>query len=202
MKLIHIIFYSISLSFIICCGKDNGSIPAYDKYYFLNKTQLAQTPYFKNSAYDTISFTSDKGDTLTFAKIKTDTSWYSERANTNPDDHSMNYYQIIYNKYNTIKGVGSFEVRHAKKENFYQYVDIIEVYFNDLLFNIYDDRVGLKSSPFYIDSISFGSKTYYNTLYVYHDFTFSDIGKSYMNKDFGVFQIEDKRKNLVWSLFK
>ena len=97
MKLIHIIFYSISLSFIICCGKDNGSIPAYDKYYFLNKTQLAQTPYFKNSAYDTISFTSDKGDTLTFAKIKTDTSWYSERANTNPDDHSMNYYQIIYN---------------------------------------------------------------------------------------------------------
>jgi len=184
------------------CTKENNSISATSEYYYLTVSQLNQTPYFTNSKFDTISFSSNQGDTITFVKTKTDISWYGERANSNPDDHSMNYYQIISNTYNTIKGSGSLEIHHAKKENSYQYVNVIEVNFSDLIFNIYDDRIGLKSSPFYLDSISFNSKTYYNVLYVYHDFTFSDIGKLYINKNYGIFQIEDKRTNIFWSLIK
>ncbi len=204
MKKTTYIFGIISLFTMLfqSCTKIYNSIAAINEYYYLTASQLNQTPYFTNSKFDTISFSSNHGDTLTFVKTKTDTSWYGERANSNPDNPSMNYFQIISNKYKTIKGSGSIEIRHAKKENSYQYVNIIEVNFFDLIFNIYDDRIGLKSSPFYMDSIFFNSKMYYDVHYVYHDFTFNDIGKLYINKNFGIVQIEDKRTNVFWSLIK
>jgi hypothetical protein len=90
------------------CSKENNSIPVIDVYCYLSSNQLNQTPYFTNKKFDTISFLSSQGDTITFVKTKTDTTWYGERSSNNPDNPSMNYYQIISNKYNTIKGNGSF----------------------------------------------------------------------------------------------
>jgi hypothetical protein len=37
-------------------------------YYYLTAAQLNQTPYFTNPAFDTISFTSDKGGYLNLCK--------------------------------------------------------------------------------------------------------------------------------------
>src|ERR1044072_1273317 len=39
---------------------------------YLPAKDRAKTPYFDNADFDTISYTSDKGDTVTFALVKTD----------------------------------------------------------------------------------------------------------------------------------
>jgi hypothetical protein len=186
-----------------CTKNNNDPLPVENTYYYLTAAQLNQTPYFTNKAFDTISYASDKGDTLTFVKTKTDTTWYGERANANPEDQSMKYYQTINNRYSTIKGNGRFEVRNSKKGYYYgTQSDIIEINFSDLNFYIYDDRIGSRGKPNYLDSLSVNSRTYFDVVFVFHEFTYSGIAKAYANKSFGVFQIEDKRSNVIYNLTK
>lgn len=187
------------------CVKENSTQSYNPKnyYFYLTTAQISQTPYFTNPAFDTISYASDKGDTLTFVKTKTDTTWYCERTTSNPDNNDQNCHQTLHNTYATIKGNGSFDVRHSIKLYYYgTQSDIIEINFFDLNFYIYDDRIGSKRIPFYLDSITVNSKTYFDAIYVFHNFTYSIIAKAYVNKDFGIFQIIDNRSNKTYNLIK
>lgn len=185
------------------CTKDQVKSPcgaAPQSYYIpIKEDALAQTPYFTNTAFDTISFVSDKGDTLTFVKTKTDTSWYFEHGSGSPDCGYDNMYsQTLHNTYATIKGNGSFDVMHIKKRNGYE--DLIQFNFLNLYFFVYDDRIGLKDSPFYVDSILINNNYFYAVSYVFHNFTFSNIGKTFYNKKFGLIQIEDKQNITNWTI--
>jgi len=198
MKLIFLLTLFVML--LQNCSKepDLPSGNPITKYEYLTAGALNQTPYFTNPAFDTISFASDKGDTLTFVKTKTDTSWYCENQSL-----ASNYkicYQTIHNTYTTIKGVGSFDVKHSRKIDYKDLTNIIEINFTNLYFSVFDERIGLKDSPFYVDSILFNTNYFYVALYVFHNFTFSDIGKAYCNKKFGLFHIEDKQNITNWTI--
>jgi hypothetical protein len=150
MKLFSIIILIILTQ---SCSKDpqNGCYIPKDNYYYLTDAQLNQTPYFTNPAFDTISFASDKGDTLTFVKTKTDTTWYTEKGNIGSPDcgYDQNFYQAIHNIYTTIKGNGSFDVRHIRKGNvnFLNYLvpNIITINFNGLYFVFAESVIGDKT---------------------------------------------------------
>ncbi|MEI6880826.1 MAG: hypothetical protein WCK82_05820 [Bacteroidota bacterium] len=176
------------------CTKENNSISATSEYYYLTASQLNQTPYFTNSKFDTISFSSNQGDTITFVKTKTDTSWYGERANSNPDDHSMNYYQIISNTYNTIKGSGSLETKHYKKEN--SFTDFVQININGLEFIFGDYQVGYSGYWNFKQRIQLKNKIFNDVIVVYPNDYDSLVAECYVNKDKGAFYFFDKTKNV------
>ncbi len=98
-----------------CTKNNDGCFTPKDNYFYLTTSQLNQTPYFNNPAFDTINFTSEKGDTLIFVKTFTDTTWYNSNGQGNPDcGYDQNYFQTTHNTYATIKGNGSFDVKHKK----------------------------------------------------------------------------------------
>ena len=134
IKLLPLLFICFIL--IQSCEKPdpNGCHNAVIFYNYLSDAARNQTPYFTNPAFDTISFASDKGDTLIFVKTKTDSTWYKEEIRGNPAcDWDKNYFQILHNTYTTIKGSGTFDLRHSKKNNSGN-IDIIELHFNDFVF--------------------------------------------------------------------
>lgn len=180
------------------CSKNNDdSIPVEDTYYYLTSAQLNQTPYFTNKAFDTISYTSDKGDTLTFVKTKTDTSWYGERANTNPEDQSMNYYQTINNTYSTIKGIGSFYVKHSKKGYFYgTQLDLIQINFNNIGFYFSDYQVGSMDYWTFKRNSLINNKLFNDLIVIYPNSYDSLSAEVYINKEYGLFYFNDKIKNI------
>jgi hypothetical protein len=199
MKLIFLLTLFVML--LQSCSKepDLPSGNPITKYEYLTAGALNQTPYFTNPAFDTISFASDKGDTLSFVKTKTDTSWYCENQSL-----SSNYkicYQTLHNTYTTIKGVGSFDVKHSRKIDYKDLTDIISMRFNSIDIWVLDVFIGTKTSTF-SDSLIFNNKTYYSTLYTYHQFEYLDVAKNYLNKTYGVFRIEDNINNTIWSLIK
>ena len=181
------------------CSKENNNSQSYNpqKYYFyLTTAQLSQTPYFTNKAFDTISFASDKGDTLTFVKTKTDTTWYCERTTSNPDNNDQNCYQSSHNAYTTIKGNGSFDVKHSKKGYFYGTLpDLVEIKFNELSFLVRDFRIGSRVGTFFFDTIIRGNKIYNNSIKIYPNLNDSFIGESFINKDFGYFSIKNNQSS-------
>ena len=184
------------------CTKDPepyNNVPI-NTYYYLTAWQLNQTPYFTNPAFDTISFASDKGDTLTFVKTKTDTTWYCERNSTNPSNLNKNCYQTIHNSYNTIKGVGIFDVKLIKKSMYLN--AFIQLKFNDKIFYYDDVAIDDILFPTYIDMIIRNGKSFKNAIYLYHNDNDSLNAISYANKDFGVFFIDDKINNLKYLIIK
>ncbi len=185
------------------CSKDNNNSQSYNPknyYFYLTAAQLNQTPYFTNKAFDTISFVSDKGDTLTFVKTKTDTSWYCERTTSNPDNNDQNCYQKLHNTYTTIKGNGSFDVKHSKKGYFYGVLtDLVEIKFNELYFLVRDFRIGSKVGTFFFDTISRGNKIYNNSIKIYPNLNDSFIGESFINIDFGYFSIKNNQTNTEYN---
>ncbi len=171
-------------------------------YYYLTAVALNQTPYFTNSGFDTISFASNKGDTLTFVKTKTDTTWYSEYASNNPDNNSKNLYQTIHNTYTTIKGSGSFDVKHSKKIHFKVLTDVLEIKFNNILLLVGDYRIGSMNGTFFYQSLIKNNVTYYNAIKIYHNLNDSSVGEGFINKDFGFFSTKDNQTNLEYNLLK
>ena len=172
------------------------------KYEYLSAGALNQTPYFTNPAFDTISFASDKGDTLTFVKTKTDTSWYCENQSL-----ASNYkicYQTIHNNYVTIKGDGSLYVKHILKNgNELSFSsNTVAINFNDVFLQMYDDWIGSKTYKTYLDTFNIGSKTYMRSMLIYPSNGGSNLGLSYINKDFGLFYLIDNSNNLKWQLIK
>jgi hypothetical protein len=178
------------------CSKDNNdSLPVENTYYYLTAAQLNQTPYFTNPDFDTISFASDKGDTLTFVKTKTDTSWYKENGLGSPDcGYDQNFYQTLHNNYATIKGIGSFDVKHWK-QNIGSDINFIDFEINNVLFHIYESTIIDTKASNYIAQLTLNNKIYTDC----HYFTLNNL-KIHLNKNFGIFFIEDLSSNIKYQL--
>jgi len=198
-----LLLLTLFLTLLQSCTKDPkpyNNVPL-NTYYYLTAWQLNQTPYFTNRSFDTISFTSDKGDTLTFVKTKTDTTWYCERNSTNPSNLNEDCYQTIHNSYITIKGIGSFDVKHSRKISYKDLTDIIEITFNNIYFlldqNWISPSFGYK---YFIGQYQINNLNYSNALYAYSILGDTNSLKMVINKDFGAIRVFDV--NEKWSFYK
>jgi hypothetical protein len=195
MKLFSIIILIILTQ---SCVKENSTQSYNPKnyYFYLTTAQINQTPYFTNPAFDTISFASDKGDTLTFVKTKTDTNWYCERTTSNPDNNDQNCYQTVHNTYATIKGNGSFDVKHWKQG--FQFINGIEININNMRFLYGDYQVGLKNYWTFKNFINMNNKNFIDLIVLYPDSYDSLRAAGYINKDYGLFYFDEKIKTNKW----
>jgi hypothetical protein len=201
MKNLYIIF--IAVLFINGCKKES----CYDcndthTYFDLTQEQIAKTPYFTNSAFDTLTFLSNKGDTLTFAKIKTHSSYFRTINSNCPDcPVHYSYYQELHNTYQTIKGNGKFEVRHVLLGNSIKVMgtsrDFIEIIINNSIYFFYDDMIGSKTYPTYKSEIQFNNFIYKDVFANYSNLNDTiNSNYFYFNKDFGAFYINEKSLNI------
>jgi hypothetical protein len=203
IKLLPLLFICFIL--IQSCEKPdpNGCHNAVIFYNYLSDAARNQTPYFTNPAFDTISFASDKGDTLIFVKTKTDSTWYKEEIRGNPAcDWDKEYYQVLHNKYTTLKGNGSFDVKLSKKTKDGS-LNAININFNDIDFDI--DLGWLNPSfgySYFIGLSVINNRNYINTIYAYN--ILGDTSSSYIiiNKDNGLLKLNNKNDNTVWTLLK
>ncbi len=203
MKTTTNLFILITLFVLIIqsCTKDpvttNGT--PITKYEYLTAGDLNQTPYFTNPAFDTISFASDKGDTLTFVKTKTDSTWYCQNQSLVTDYKIC--YQTIHNSYTSIKGIGSFDVKHSRKINYKDLTDIIELTFNNIYFlldqNWISPTFGYK---YFIGQYQINNLNYSDALYAYSILGDTNSLKMVINKDFGAIRVFDV--NEKWTFYK
>jgi hypothetical protein len=204
MKIKHSILIGLFVLLLFSCEKPdpNACHNAVIYYNYLTDGARKQTPYFTNPSFDTISFASDKGDTVTFVKTKTDSTWYKEEINGNPAcDWDKNYYQVLHNSYATIKGNGSFDVKHYLKKNSY-YSNYIEINFNSFHFNFYDDWIGLTRYPTYKEIISIKNIDYYSSIQICSVNADTTQNYTLINKSYGLFFINDKVNNTYFVLIK
>jgi hypothetical protein len=201
---IYILTLLTAIILLHACKRDDSSgCGTYStNYHTLSTGAINQTPYFNNAAFDTISFASDKGDTVKFVKTKTDSTWYCESDNSNADcpKEKANCYQILHNVYTTVKGNGSFEVRHSLKNS--SDYDRIEITINNVNFSFYDRFVGSTTFGTYKNSITINNKIYYKIIKIYEVFEDVSTSSAYINKDYGVFQMFDVNSNTFWYLVK
>jgi|GEM_PF-2534013 len=173
-------------------------------YYYLSAWQLNQTPYFTNPAFDTISFACNKGDTLTFVKTKTDTSWYCERTSNNTSNFMQDCFQTIHNSYRTIKGVGSFDVKHIRKGyvNFLNYLvpNIITINFNSSYFVFAESVIGDNTYKNFVGELKIKNETYANSFFEYHNSNQTNNIKGFFSKPYGLIEIKDSIENKIWLL--
>jgi hypothetical protein len=184
-----------------CIKEEYDKVEHKTNYYYLTAAQLNQTPYFTNPTFDTISFASNKGDTLTFVKIKTDTTWYCENGWGNPNTgYDKDCYQTIHNTYATVKGNGSFDVKHIKENNYLS--TYLQIKFSNLIF--YYDAIAIDDVTFgrFVGDLVKNNQTFRNTIYTYNNYTDSLIAISYINKDFGLFSINDKLNDTEYFILK
>lgn len=179
-----------------CTKNNDGCYTPKDNYYYLTTAQLNQTPYLTNPAFDTISYTSDKGDTLTFVKTKTDTTWYTEKGYIGSPDcgYDQNYYQTIHNSYETIKGSGSFDVKQWKQNSGWD-TDFIDFEINNVVFHIYESTINDTKASNYIAKLTLNNKIYIDC----HYFILNNL-KIHLNKSSGIFLIEDLLSNVKFQL--
>ncbi len=185
-----------------CTKNNDGCYTPKDNYYYLTTAQLNQTPYFNNPAFDTISFTSNKGDTLTFVKTKTDTTWKKETGNIGSPDccYDQNFYQAIHNTYITTKGNGSFDVSHRLPNSYSNSYLVIK--FNN--FTFFYDAIAIDDTSFprYLGELIKDNKKFKNVIYTFNNYSDSLSAISYMNKDLGLFFIDDKLNNSQYIITK
>lgn len=182
------------------CSKDprNGCFTPKDNYFYLTAAQLNQTPYFNNSTFDTISFASDKGDTLIFVKTFTDTTWNRENGQGNPDcGYDNNFFQTIHYTYTTIKGNGSFDVKHKKLDGNLN-SNQLEIRFNGYIFYVDDERIGTPIGSTkgitYFETILLNDIIYSKVKILYNNYN-DKINYCYINKEFGLIGIIDSNNN-------
>lgn len=180
------------------CSKDprNGCFTPKDNYFYLTAAQLNQTPYFNNSAFDTISFASDKGDTLIFVKTFTDTTWNRENGQGNPDcGYDNNFFQTIHHTYTTIKGNGSFDVKQSNRLKF-----SIQIRFNLDYFEYGYNEIGNKGYINYLGELIINDKNYTDCLF---ELNKNNTGvKGYLNKSFGLISTKDTINSVSFYIFK
>jgi len=193
--------WAVLLAFTLnACTPDDGPQPcnSTNTYFNLTAEQLNKTPYFTNPLFDTISFASNKGDTLTFALTKIDTTYFTQDANTNPNNlcSFWEHYQNITAKYTTIKGVGSFEVGvNLKSLNIN--VPTIKIYFNSYEFTYGLNEINNKAYVGYVGNLKVINFNYTNVLYEFNRFNQPNI-KGYLNNEFGLIFITDSTSNLTY----
>jgi hypothetical protein len=197
-KLIYLLTFFVMLA--QSCTKDpiatNGT--PITKFEYLTAGALNQTPYFTNTAFDTISFASDKGDTLSFVKTKTDTSWYCENQSL-----ASNYkicYQTIHNTYTTIKGVGSFDVKHSRKIDYKDMSDIINFHINNTYFLCGDEQIGYIGYWTFKKVVTIKNRSFNDVIVLYPNSYDSLEAESYINKDKGLFYFNDKVDNINYTI--
>jgi hypothetical protein len=184
-----------------CAKEEYPNVEHKTNYYYLTAAQLNQSPYFTNPAFNTIKFANDKGDSLIFVKTKTDTFWQCENGSGNPNTgYDQNCYQTIHNKYTTIKGNGSFDVKHWKQG--YQFINGIEININNIRLLYGDYQVGLKNYWTFKEDISLSNKSFNDLIIIYPNSYDSLVAEGYVNKDFGVFYFKDKRLNTNYLINK
>jgi hypothetical protein len=202
IKLLPLLFICFIL--IQSCEKPdpNGCHNAVIFYNYLSDAARNQTPYFTNPAFDTISFASDKGDTLIFVKTKTDSTWYKEEIRGNPAcDWDKEYYQVLHNKYTTLKGNGSFDVKYSYKTQDYGLFRI-EIFFNNIHFIICECIIDDVKYKNYIGDFTVNNKTFTNTFYEYNNISENTKGIGYINKGLGLFYLIDPINDLKWLIIK
>ena len=201
-----LLYITIIIVLIIqACKRDNSSgCGSYStNYHALSTSAINQTPYFTNPAFDTISFASDKGDTVTFVKTKTDTTWYCENDHSNADcpKEKADCYQILHNTYTTIKGVGSFDIKHSLKGSTIYDNNRIQYNFNGLLFWVYDYWLGWNGFTTYIENNFWNNYNYKSSIVIYT--TPSDTlnsNQGYININYGLYLVKNKIDNKNWTL--
>jgi len=187
------------------CNKekpDYADKPDTHTYHYLTQEQLNKTPYFTNPAFDTLTFLSNANDTLIFAKLKTDTFYHKTSRSDCPDcPVHYSYYQELHKTYQTIKGNGKFEVRHSKNGLAFDrnLSDYITISFNNFNYYINDYFLGV-NHIIIIDSIIFDNKKYFQVTRFFNNWTDSISTEAYINKDYGIFRIEDKILLNNWDL--
>lgn len=170
-------------------------------YYTLTNSEINQSPYFTNPAFDTVSFASDKGDTLTFVKTKTDTTWYYEQGNGDPDcGYDKKYFQTIHNNYATIKGVGSFDMKHSKKINTGSLLNVISFKFNNTYFIVGGSQIGYNLYWTFKKVVNLKNRNFSDVIVLYPNSYDSLIAESYVNKDNGVIYFVDKIENINYTI--
>ncbi len=200
MKLKILTMVALSL-IIIACKRDEKREPEVH-YEYLSTEQRNKTPYFNNPAFDTLTFLSNKGDTLVFAKLKTDSFFTMTGGSPFPDHPGIyTYHQTLRNTYQTIKGNGKFEVRHSKNGLAFDrnLSDFITISFNNFNYYINDYFLGV-NHIIIIDSIIFDNKKYFQVTRFFNNWTDSISTEAYINKDYGIFRIEDKILLNNWDL--
>lgn len=201
VKTQHIYLIFLAMLLWQSCAKDNCLFKPGNNYTYLAEESINQTPYFNNKAFDTISFASDKGDTLTFIKTKTETTWYEEMGSGTPDcGYDKENYQTLRNTYQTIKGAGTFEVKHSKRRQYTSpETNLLEVNFNGFNFLINDYSISSKIGGKFYDSLVTTNKTYRNVNYIFHDRNDSVKGVAYINKEYGFFLINDNQSKIKYN---
>ncbi|MES2653952.1 MAG: hypothetical protein V4620_00075 [Bacteroidota bacterium] len=202
MKTLYLLILFLLILFLQSCGKENNACCDPQKFNYFTITEAArkQTPYFTNPAFDTLSFVSHEEDTIIFVKTKTDSTWYCEYASGNPDNNTQNCYQILHNTYKTIKGNGSFDVKHSLKGN--QFTDGIEFVINGFTFLIGDYQIGSNKYWTFRENKQLGNKIYDSLVMVYPNSYDSLTAECYINREFGAFFINDKVNSATWQLNK
>jgi len=185
-----------------CIKEEYDKVEHKTNYYYLTATQLNQTPYFTNPNFDTISFASDKGDTLTFVKTKTDTTWYCENGSGNPNTgYDKDCYQTIHNTYATVKGNGSFDVKHSLQDAGQSY-DLIKILIRANGFAIKDYWIGDKAFSTFIDTITIRNKVYYECLRNTISSNNQNVSFCYINRKYGLFYFEEFKNNTQYLIIK
>lgn len=187
------------------CMQGDSGCPSYSTNYVkLNPSAISQTPYFTNPAFDTISFVSDKGDTLTFVKGKTDSSWncFDDNSNADCPKTKANCYQILNNTYKSIKGSGSFNVKHSKKMENKNLSDIITIKLNQYTFLFGDNEIGNNAYIYYVGDITINNTTFNSSIYEYNNDNNTLSVKGYINKGYGLFNVKDNNSNISWVIIK
>jgi hypothetical protein len=202
IKLLPILFICFILTQSCEKPDPNACHNAVIFYNYLTDAARNQTPYFTNPAFDTISFASDKGDTVTFVKTKTDSTWYKEEIRGNPAcDWDKEYYQVLHNKYTTLKGNGSFDVKYSYKTQDYGLFRI-EIFFNNIHFIICECIIDDVKYKNYIGDFTVNNKTFTNTFYEYNNISENTKGIGYINKGLGLFYLIDPINDLKWLIIK
>jgi hypothetical protein len=195
MKNILLLLF-LTVSFFACKPEPEEKQPNQHIYFYLTKEQLAKTPYFTNPAFDTLSFVSNLNDTLTFVKTKTDSGFYEENYKDHPSGPTNYLYsQFIHNTYKTIKGEGSFWVRHSMKT--FSGFNTINMAFNNYSFSIGDWQIGSTTYVGYVGDFERDNVTYKNVLNLGNN-----GGLGYLNQNLGLFYIDDKPNQKTYILIK
>ncbi len=193
------------------CGRKKDPCPERwpDRYEYLSDSGRSKVPYFQTK-FDTISFTSDIGDTLVFTSEKNDSFWALVAIGRDFDcEYGNDYAEVLHKKYTAIKGTGTLGIFNAARKSIVFsppsnrtsiIPDIIEIYFNDFQFLIMHQVVENPEISSYADSVTFNNSTFYHSMWVLLGSDTTSIAKGYYNKTYGLFRIEDHKKNINWTI--
>ncbi len=176
-------------------------------YINISKASLELTQYFTNPKFDTISFSSSKGDTLVFVRNKTDSTWYDDKKYSGvPGCGPLEIHKNmeITNYYLTIKGDGIFRVKHSTLtkaaynnndiDNVIEFIFLnnhfyfVEYVFNDLFYGRF------------IGNYKVGSQIYANVFYEYSDFNYNKQIVGILAPGIGLIEVKDSLNMVTYTL--